>query len=228
MENENFDLEQKPVSANKDLWLFLIVVDIVFLCVCGFFLYKNLSARFFMPVEETEVVAEEQAAAQPDLLAEVLPETKKETKKETKTPAAPAVKAPKVQEIAAEPVVVAPEPVAAEPEPVAEPAPKAAEQEQPAEQAEKPAKASVVVADNPKSSKYRRVTFRYFGEGKKVSIVSGFTMAKPQALRKKNGAWETTLSISPGKYRFLFIVDGVNTPDPYSPQENGRSVLIVD
>lgn len=221
MENENFDLEQKPVSANKDLWLFLIVVDIVFLCVCGFFLYKNLSARFFMPVEETEVVAEEQAAAQPDLLAEVLPETKKETKKETKTPAAPAVKAPKVQEIAAEPVVVAPEPVA-------KPAPKAAEQEQPAEQAEKPAKASVVVADNPKSSKYRRVTFRYFGEGKKVSIVSGFTMAKPQALRKKNGAWETTLSIAPGKYRFLFIVDGVNTPDPYSPQENGRSVLIVD
>lgn len=221
MENENFDLEQKPVSANKDLWLFLIVVDIVFLCVCGFFLYKNLSARFFMPVEETEVVAEEQAAAQPDLLAEVLPETKKETKKETKAPAAPAVKAPKVQEIAAEPVVVVPEPVA-------EPAPKADEQEQPAEQAEKPAKASVVVADNPKSSKYRRVTFRYFGEGKKVSIVSGFTMAKPQALRKKNGAWETTLSIAPGKYRFLFIVDGVNTPDPYSPQENGRSVLIVD
>lgn len=221
MENENFDLEQKPVSANKDLWLFLIVVDIVFLCVCGFFLYKNLSARFFMPVEETEVVAEEQAAAQPDLLAEVLPEPKKETKKETKTPAAPAVKAPKVQEIAAEPVVVVPEPVA-------EPAPKADEQEQPAEQAEKPAKASVVVADNPKSSKYRRVTFRYFGEGKKVSIVSGFTMAKPQALRKKNGAWETTLSIAPGKYRFLFIVDGVNTPDPYSPQENGRSVLIVD
>lgn len=221
MENENFDLEQKPVSANKDLWLFLIVVDIVFLCVCGFFLYKNLSARFFMPVEETEVVAEEQAAAQPDLLAEVLPETKKETKKETKTPAAPAVKAPKVQEITAEPVVVVPEPVA-------EPAPKADEQEQPAEQAEKPAKASVVVADNPKSSKYRRVTFRYFGEGKKVSIVSGFTMAKPQALRKKNGAWETTLSIAPGKYRFLFIVDGVNTPDPYSPQEKGRSVLIVD
>ena len=221
MENENFDLEQKPVSANKDLWLFLIVVDIVFLCVCGFFLYKNLSARFFMPVEETEVVDEEQAAAQPDLLAEVLPETKKETKKETKTPAAPAVKAPKVQEIAAEPVVVVQEPVA-------EPAPKADEQEQPAEQAEKPAKASVVVADNPKSSKYRRVTFRYFGEGKKVSIVSGFTMAKPQALRKKNGAWETTLSIAPGKYRFLFIVDGVNTPDPYSPQENGRSVLIVD
>lgn len=224
MENENFDLEQKPVSANKDLWLFLIVVDIVFLCVCGFFLYKNLSARFFMPVEETEVVAEEQAAAQPDLLAEVLPETKKETK----TPAAPAVKVPKVQEITAEPVVVVQEPVAAKPEPVAEPAPKADEQEQPAEQAEKPAKASVVVADNPKSSKYRRVTFRYFGEGKKVSIVSGFTMAKPQALRKKNGAWETTLSIAPGKYRFLFIVDGVNTPDPYSPQENGRSVLIVD
>ena len=217
MENENFDLEQKPVSANKDFWLFLIIVDIVFLCVCGFFLYKNLSARFFMPVEETEVVAEEQAAPQPDLLAEVLPESKKETK------APAAVKAPKVEEITVEPVAVEPEPL-----PVPEPKASAKEETAPSVQADQPAKASVVVANNPKSSKYRRVTFRYFGEGKKVSIVSGFTMAKPQALRKKNGAWETTLSISPGKYRFLFIVDGVNTPDPYSPQENGRSVLIVD
>ena len=216
MENENFDLDQKPVSANKDLWLFLIIVDIVCLCVCGFFLYKNLSARFFMPVEEPEVVAEEQAAPQPDLLAEVLPEPKKETK-------APAVKAPKVEEITAEPVAVEPESL-----PVPESKAPAKEESLPAVQPEQPAKASVVVAQNPKSAKYRRVTFRYFGEGKKVSIVSGFTMAKPQTLRKKSGVWETTLSISPGKYRFLFIVDGVNTPDPYSPQENGRSVLIVD
>ena len=216
MENENFDLEQKTVSANKDFWLFLIVVDIVFLCVSGFFLYKNLSARFFMPVEEPEVVAEEQAAPQPDLLAEVLPEPKKETK-------APAVKAPKVEEITAEPVAVEPESL-----PVPESKAPAKEESLPAVQPEQPAKASVVVAQNPKSAKYRRVTFRYFGEGKKVSIVSGFTMAKPQTLRKKSGVWETTLSISPGKYRFLFIVDGVNTPDPYSPQENGRSVLIVD
>ena len=219
MENENFDLDQKPVSANKDLWLFLIIVDIVCFCVCGFFLYKNLSARFFMPVEETEIVAEEQAPAQPDLLADVLPETKKETK----APSAPAVKTPKAEEITVEPIAIVPDTVTV-PEPKAD----VQEASAPAAQAEKPAKTSVVVANNPKSSKYRRVTFRYFGEGKKVSIVSGFTMAKPQTLRKKNGVWETTLSISPGKYRFLFIVDGVNTPDPYSPQENGRSVLIVD
>ena len=53
MENENFDLDQKPAAANKDLWLFLIIIDIVCLCVFGFFLYKNLSARFFSPADGT-------------------------------------------------------------------------------------------------------------------------------------------------------------------------------
>ena len=84
------------------------------------------------------------------------------------------------------------------------------------------------MAVNPKSSKYRRVTFRWFGEGKKVSIVSGFTMSKPQPLKKKNGYWETTLSIAPGTYKFLYIVDGVNTRDPYAEEKDGRSVLIVE
>ena len=46
MENENLDLEVKP-AGNKDLWLFLIIVDIVLLCVFGFFLYKHFSASLF-------------------------------------------------------------------------------------------------------------------------------------------------------------------------------------
>ena len=62
MENENLDLEIKP-TGNKDLWLFLIIVDIIFLCVFGFFLYKHFSARLFdapanvaSSVEQTETV----------------------------------------------------------------------------------------------------------------------------------------------------------------------------
>ena len=88
-------------------------------------------------------------------------------------------------------------------------------------------KESVLVKVNPKS-KYRRVTFRWFGEGKKVSIVSGFTMAKPQALKKKDGYWETTLSIAPGTYKFLYVIDGVNTLDPYSDEKDGRSLLVLE
>ena len=46
MENENLDLDIKP-AGNKDLWLFLIIIDIIFLCVFGYFVYKHFSARVF-------------------------------------------------------------------------------------------------------------------------------------------------------------------------------------
>ena len=97
-----------------------------------------------------------------------------------------------------------------------------------------PATAQPVVQENkesvlvtPTTGKYRRVTFRWFGEGDKVSVVSGFTMSKPQALKKVGDHWETTLSIAPGTYKFLYIIDGKNTLDPYSPEKDGRSVLEV-
>ncbi|MBR4591679.1 MAG: glycogen-binding domain-containing protein [Elusimicrobiaceae bacterium] len=202
MENENLDLDVKP--ANKDLWLFLIIVDLVFLCVLGVFLYRHFAPRFLrMPpvvVESSfqpEVVQpqEDVVAAQPETVLQeiVITEEKQEQKPEETV----------VAEILA--TSVAPEPVA-----------------QPQEK-----KQSVIVVKNPKS-KYRKVTFRWFGAGKKVAVVSGFTMAKPQALKKKDGYWETTLSIAPGTYKFLFVVDGENTLDPYSPEKDGRSVVTIE
>lgn len=206
MENENFDLDQKP-AANKDLWLFLIIIDIVCLCVFGFFLYKNLSARFFTPADGT-------------LAAATVVETQALVEEKQETPVEEVVVASVTEE----------QPAAKQQEPAPAKEVKPAPQQTPAETAAQPQekKESVIVKANPKSKKYRRVTFRYYGEGKKVSIVSGFTMAKPQALRKKKDYWETTLSIAPGRYRFLYIVDGVNTPDPYSPEEDGRSVVVVE
>ena len=207
MENENFDLDQKPSSANKDLWLFLIIIDIICLCVFGFFLYKNLSARFFAPASD--------ALASAPVQEETLPAQDEQNLTQEEALAVETVQAPVAVQEEEKPAEAV--------KPVQEPAPAA---EEPAKVQEK--KESVIVKVNPKSKKYRRVTFRYYGEGKKVSIVSGFTMAKPQALRKKQDYWETTLSIAPGRYRFLYIVDGVNTPDPYSPEEEGRSVLVVE
>ena len=206
MENENFDLDQKP-AANKDLWLFLIIIDIVCLCVFGFFLYKNLSARFFTPADGT-------------LAAATVVEMQAPVEEKQETPVEEVVVASVTEE----------QPAAKQQEPAPAKEVKPAPQQTPAETAAQPQekKESVIVKANPKSKKYRRVTFRYYGEGKKVSIVSGFTMAKPQALRKKKDYWETTLSIAPGRYRFLYIVDGVNTPDPYSPEEDGRSVVVVE
>lgn len=234
MENENLDLDAevdtdvdaavKP-AGNKDLWLFLIIVDIIFMCVFGFFLYKHFSANLFNASRpRTETPAQTRNEPQlPVVEVEdvVLP---------TQTPAKPAV--PAVSEKA--PVAPKPAPAPAvktNAAPEVKPAAEEAAKPAPAKAQETPVreeKKSVIVSNNPKSSKYRRVTFRWFGDGEKVSIVSGFTMSKPQALKKQKDFWETTLSIAPGTYKFLYIVDGVNVTDPYSEQKDGRSVVVIE
>ena len=201
-----FEAKMPAFSGNKDVWLFLIIVDVVFLCVFGFFLYKNLSARLLAPTEgapaPVALAAAESAAEQ----------------------------RPQLEEIVVEEVAVSVPEAAPAAQPQEEPAPaadeaKTAAKEQPASATEK--KESILIKTNPKS-KYRQVTFRYFGEGDSVSVVSGFTMAKPRALKKKDGYWETTLGIAPGTYKFLYIVDGVQTLDPYAEEKDGRSVLVVE
>ena len=212
MENTPEELNIKT-SSNKDMWLFLIVLDVIFLCVFGFFLYKHFAAKLVNPapvaVTETEMVealpeisgGEVITVTETEVIAEPVPAPKEE---ETPAPA-------EVKEVAA---------------PAAEKAPAAQTQTAPEQAQPAPAKESVIVASVP-NSKYRRVTFKWFGDGKKVAIVSGFTMSKPQALKKMGDHWETTLSIAPGTYKFLYIIDGKNTRDPYSAEKDGRSLVEI-
>ncbi len=198
-----FEAKMPAQTGNKDLWLFLIIIDVVFLCVFGFFLYKNLSARLLSSEDEKRPapVAEQEAAPAPEEEIAVAEEVVAVT---------PSVPAAQPQP---EPQPAAPEVKPAEPEPQP--------QAQPAEKKE-----SIVVKTNGKS-RYRQVTFRYFGDADSVSVVSGFTMAKPRALKKRGDHWEVTLGIAPGTYKFLYIVDGKQTLDPYAEEEDGRSVLVV-
>ena len=213
MENEDLDLDVKP-AGNKDLWLFLIIIDMVLLCVFGFFIYQRLSDSMFrLSGAPEDVVVEE------EIVQEVLPE------EVTSVAAAPVEIIAPVKETPAPEIKLAPQPEIKPVETLVQEViadEKVAEVQAPAEQ-----KVSVSVVANPKS-KYRRVTFRWFGEGKKVQIVSGFTMSKPQTLSKKKDHWETTLSILPGTYKFLYIIDGENRQDPYSPEKDGRSVVVID
>ncbi len=198
-----FEAKMPAQTGNKDLWLFLIIIDVVFLCVFGFFLYKNLSARLLSSEDEKRPapVAEQEAAPAPEEEIAVAEEV---------VTVAPAESAVQPQP---EPKPAAPEVKPAEPEPQP--------QAQPAEKKE-----SIVVKTNGKS-RYRQVTFRYFGDADSVSVVSGFTMAKPRALKKRGDHWEVTLGIAPGTYKFLYIVDGKQTLDPYAEEDDGRSVLVV-
>ena len=202
MQNDSQEMESKP-SSNKDLWLFLIVLDVIFLCVFGFFLYKHFSGQF---VNQTSVAAVNTQSQEVDTPTVI---------EETVVTVESGMTAPAGQTVVPEPVE---KPVSVE-----QPVPEViADEAQPVVTTEKE---SVVVM--PTTGKYRRVTFRWFGEGDKVSVVSGFTMSKPQALKKVGDHWETTLSIAPGTYKFLYIIDGKNTLDPYAPEQDGRSVLVV-
>ena len=201
MENDSQELDVKA-SFNKDMWLFLIVLDVVFLCIFGFFLYKHFTAKLENPVPAVEVTQTQTVEALPEEITVV-------TQTETVEISVP-------EEVKPEPVKEEREEAVA---PVVEEAPV---------QAQPPVstKESVVVANVP-NSKYRRVTFKWFGDGKQVAIVSGFTMSKPQALKKVSDHWETTLSIAPGTYKFLYIIDGKNTRDPYAAEKDGRSLVVI-
>lgn len=206
LEENQSTLETRP-AGNKDLWLFLIVLDAVFLCIFGFFIYQHFAERVFASSNPavtsagTETMQESALLVETDAIEaeEIVPQLEKEE------PLAPqgTPSSSVVEEVSN---TVQEEPLAS-----------VAVKEEP--------KQSIIIA--PSKGKYRQVTFRWFGAGKQVAVVSGFTMSKPKALKKMGDYWEVTLGIEPGSYKFLYIIDGQNTLDPYAPQKDGRSVLEV-
>ena len=190
-------------KSSKEMWLFLIFLDIAALCVFAYFIYHSFGGEIQKQVsafttsrtqskEQSKTFVEEIIVEEDKIPAEqeekTLPVAKKEEVKKEEQPA-----------VKEEPVNIAQEPAEAK-------------------------KQSVFISGTGKT---RKVTFKYYGDAKKVSIISGFTSRKPVALTKKNGVWETTLVIYPGDYKYMYIVDNVETLDPNATAENGRSVLKV-
>ena len=212
------NLENK--KSSKELWLLLIFVDIIALCVFSYFIYNSFvnsdkkTIRINRDTTTEDVVLEEI-----DLSKEVKPESKKETQKETaKEPKQELPKEVKKEE--------APEIKTEQKEEV-----KTLPQKEPKEIKTQTETKTNVKKESIKvsgSGKWRQVTFRYFDDAKNVAVVSGFTSTVPRALKKVNGIWEITLTISPGTYRYMFVVDGKEIKDPYNKQESdGRSVIVI-
>ncbi len=215
--------------SSKEMWLFLIFLDIAVLCVIAYFIYNSFGGEIQKKVsaltasnKPTQTFVEEVLVEEPKL-----PTTKAEEKKPVLEPKKAETKEPAKETPKTE---VKTEPAKAENE-----TPKA---EVKAETAPKtttaPATTKTSATTEKKQSvfvsgvgKTRKVTFKYYGNANKVSIVSGFTNRQPKALTKKDGVWETTLVLYPGDYKYLYVVDGVETLDPYAPSTNGRSLLKV-
>ena len=212
-------MAENTKKSSKELWLVLIFVDIIALCVFSYFIYASFmnngqkSVQMKRDAKTNDFVLEEIDLSEP-----AKKEVKQEPQKEVKEPA---------KEVKQEPE---PE-VKTTPQEEVKPLPKKEPQEvkteaEPAKQTvQKEAKESYTISG---TGKWRKVTFRYFGDANDVAIVSGFTMRKPQALKKVKGIWEVTLTIAPGTYKYMFVVDGTEVKDPYNKQEeSGRSVINI-
>ena len=67
------------------------------------------------------------------------------------------------------------------------------------------------------------VIFRFEHPGEaKVYLAGDFNNWNPtmDGMVKRGGAWEVRLYLVPGKYRYMFVVDGENIPDPDNPNRD--------
>ena len=75
--------------------------------------------------------------------------------------------------------------------------------------------------------KARGVAFRYYGKkARRVTLISSFLHGGKKALKKtRRGPWQITVYLMPGKYHYLFMVDGKKILDPRNPRHKGRFSL---
>ena len=199
-------------KSSKEMWLFLIFLDIAALCVFAYFIYNSFGGE--IQKQLTSLSAKQQAAApSKTFVEEIIVEDKQ-----------PKAKMAPVKEITPAKVN---ENITKEIKAEIKPQEKAPEVKEPINIAQEPKeekKQSVFVSGTGKT---RKVVFKYYGDAKKVALISGFTNRKPVNLTKKDGVWETSLILYPGDYKYMYIVDNVEVLDPNAPSANGRSVLKV-
>lgn len=227
------EIQNEGKKSSREMWLFLIFLDLIATCVFGFFIYKSF---FGLPQQN----GAPSKSAEP-FLDEVLVEDIKTEPQEVVLTPAPAAPAQEQQ-----PVVAAPAPEVKAEVKQEEPAPapevkkeepkkeevkkvetkkaetKKAEPKKEAAQKEQPKKKSVFISG---SGKTRKVTFKYYGNAKKVAVVGGFTMSRPVAMKKSGKEWSTSVVLFPGTYKYMFIVDGKTIADPNGRIADGKSVF---
>ncbi len=198
------NLEKK--KSSKELWLVLIFVDIIALCIFSYFIYSSFANSTKKSVQINRNPKTEEIVLEEIDLRETVKETKKEIPQEINKEQTDKKNQVKEDSKPSQ---------TKEQKEISEPTLVTKQEE----------RESFNVSG---TGKWRKVTFRYFDDAKSVAIISGFTMRKQSPLKKVKGIWETTLTIAPGTYNYMFVVDGNEVKDPYNKQENnGRSVINI-
>ncbi|MCG3203374.1 MAG: hypothetical protein KCHDKBKB_00030 [Elusimicrobia bacterium] len=92
-----------------------------------------------------------------------------------------------------------------------------------------PTSPEIPAQDSLPESPTRNILFRFpRPSAKSVHIVGDFNDWKRQSLEKKEKGWEITLSLKPGPYVYLYVVDGKRIKDPNNKYtKEGKSLITV-
>lgn len=81
--------------------------------------------------------------------------------------------------------------------------------------------------DMERGAKVVPIELEWKGKAKKVEVTAGFLGWKKKPLKRKGDAWRVRLFVKPGTYRYRFVVDGRERPDPRNPKREGDDSLVT-
>lgn len=230
-ESENGGAPEKSAKgffASPKLWAILLIVDSLFVVVFGGALANN----FYQHWSEPAIAAKSAPAAKPKPAPAPEP---------VKPPAEDPVKAPeppKTPVAAAEPKAAQPPPYsnagkAPPPKPsLVQSAPKHRETPKPQQLGQAP-KAAEVKAAPPSADKVKALPVEFSlnsPKAKKVQLAGAFIVrgGRKDMTRGADGTWTITVYLTPGTYRYTFLVNGLKYIDPKNSKiDRGASVISV-
>lgn len=226
-EPRNPEEPKKPQAGSHGLWLFLLVLDSIFVAVFGGAVALKVYQYWKAPSVPPAAAARRHPAAKP-------PEPPKpvEQAAATKPAPPPPAPAPEPPKPAPKPeprnVHSAPSPRPPKPSLITE-APKPRSTPGLASSAAPAAPAPAPAAGGP--AKALPVVFKLHApNARTVQLVGAFIVhgGRKDMTKGSDGTWSVKLYLNPGQYRYFFAVDKRKTLDPENPNsDRGASLLTV-
>lgn len=228
-ETGNAGSPEKPAAgffASPKLWAILLIVDSLFVVVFGGALANN----FYQHWSEPAIAAKTPPPAKPKPAPEPVKPPEEEPAKPPEPPKAPVAAAqPKTDQ---QPAAKSPPPKPS----LVQSAPKPRETPKPQQPGQTPKTEMVKAAPAaaaPSVEKVKALPVEFSlnsPKAKKVQLAGAFIVrgGKKDMTRGADGTWTITVYLTPGTYRYTFLVNGMKSIDPKNSKiDRGASVISV-
>jgi outer membrane biosynthesis protein TonB len=213
---------RKPQAGSHGLWLFLLILDAIFVCVFGGAVALKVYQAWKTPSAVVAPVVRRRPVPKAPEAAKA-PEPAPAPKPPAPEPAKPAAKPePKIARRADSPRPPKPSLINEAPKPRSTPSPATSGAA---------AAAPSAASGAPSATKAQPVVFKLRAkDADEVQLVGAFIVhgGRKEMAKAADGTWSVKLYLNPGQYRYFFSVDKKKTLDPENPaSDRGASLLTV-